>query len=732
MKNRVKKPLSILLTLALILALLPALSAPAYAATRTVSTAAELEDVLKNKLSSGDIVKLSADINFPQMIDFIQNKNFTIDLNGRKLTVTSADRYGLVASNCELKLTGAGELNFIGYMAGARVDEKAKVTVTNSKATWASGVGATANGGELHVTGNVETTGASGIGARAIEGGKITIDGTITVPAGATYIQVGTQNKTKDQFTTTTTKAGYLTYTDGTSTVWVKDQGAGFTLQPVDRTVKAGDDVTFTVKTYGQVNRIRWYYLQKGTTNYYPGQYDKDTWSGNETDTLTIRNVPASLDGWKFMCQIRGDDGEWIRSAIVTLTVSGYAAFKPKIIDEPVSVRVAGGERAEFTVKVEALPLPTYQWQVLEAGESVWKDITGRSHSFGYFYQNTDRLVIMRVAQGDGADGDKFRCVVKNSEGSVISKEATLTIIGGFVAVTDIKDVPSKAVIGTRLRLEGTVDPADATNQLIDWTVKDDGGTGAEINPRGDWFTAKSEGVAVVTATIKSGTTTTTDFTKDFEIFVSEFVDDDKDESGMDNFKPVNTYKSGQFTDVNENDWWGYNREGVIATAFEYGLITGKTVATFDPRGNMKVTEAIALAARVHRIYTTGKDDIVMSSGSGWYLPYVEYAVENGIIMSSDFTDIDRPATRAEMAYIFSNSLPEEKFAAQNTVNSLPDVTSSTPYRESIIMLYEAGILTGNDSIGTFKPDSTIIRAEAAGIISRIILPDTRKSGLTY
>ena len=84
------------------------------------------------------------------------------------------------------------------------------------------------------------------------------------------------------------------------------------------------------------------------------------------------------------------------------------------------------------------------------------------------------------------------------------------------------------------------------------------------------------------------------------------------------------------------------------------------------------------------------------------------------------------------MAYIFSKSLPDAEFAEQNTVKSLPDVNSGTPYYDSIIMLYKAGVLVGSDEKGTFRPGNNIIRAEAAAIISRVILPATRVSGKTY
>ncbi|MCL1858471.1 MAG: S-layer homology domain-containing protein [Oscillospiraceae bacterium] len=193
---------------------------------------------------------------------------------------------------------------------------------------------------------------------------------------------------------------------------------------------------------------------------------------------------------------------------------------------------------------------------------------------------------------------------------------------------------------------------------------------------------------------------------------------------GMANFVKIRTYTPGMFSDVNENSWYGFDKDKVVASAYEYGLMQGSGANTFKPTGNITIAEAVTVAARVHSIYTTGEEDFVQ--GSPWYKVYVDYAVANGIIKSNDFADYTKTATRAQMAYIFSRSVPESEFAALNTVNSLPDVNSGTPYYSSIIMLYKAGILAGNNDAGIFYPNNNITRAEAAAIISRVILPATR------
>ncbi|MCL2392781.1 MAG: chitobiase/beta-hexosaminidase C-terminal domain-containing protein [Oscillospiraceae bacterium] len=199
---------------------------------------------------------------------------------------------------------------------------------------------------------------------------------------------------------------------------------------------------------------------------------------------------------------------------------------------------------------------------------------------------------------------------------------------------------------------------------------------------------------------------------------------------GMANFVRMNSYRRGQFSDVNENAWFGLNQGRVIADTFEFGLMRGTSANAFNPSGHVTLAEAIAIASRVHSIYSTGSADFTQSNP--WHQVYVNYAVANGLITAGAFPQVGRAATRAEMAFIFSRTLPQSEFPAQNTVNALPDVNRSTPHQQAIFTLYRAGVLTGNDARGTFAPGESISRAEAAAIISRIIQPDTRASGRVF
>ena len=193
---------------------------------------------------------------------------------------------------------------------------------------------------------------------------------------------------------------------------------------------------------------------------------------------------------------------------------------------------------------------------------------------------------------------------------------------------------------------------------------------------------------------------------------------------------PKLEYNTELFDDIDENQWYGVNERAVIKAVYELQIMSGKGYGIFDPDGNITLAEAIKMAAVVHNIYLGG--DGTFAQTTPWYKEYVDYAIQNGIIDDTAFDgDYDKSATRAEMAFIFANSVPQDMLQPINAVNYLPDVplSDNTPirsYGEEIYKLYRAGVLSGNDARGTYLPYSNITRAEAAAIICRIVLPAER------
>ncbi len=101
-----------------------------------------------------------------------------------------------------------------------------------------------------------------------------------------------------------------------------------------------------------------------------------------------------------------------------------------------------------------------------------------------------------------------------------VDGELTAPEAPDFVAVTDITGVPTEGTTGKDLTLTGTVAPDTATNKTIVWSVKDAGTTGATIE--GNILKTTAAGTVTVTATVANGASESSDFTKDFEIVVSD------------------------------------------------------------------------------------------------------------------------------------------------------------------------------------------------------------------
>ena len=192
--------------------------------------------------------------------------------------------------------------------------------------------------------------------------------------------------------------------------------------------------------------------------------------------------------------------------------------------------------------------------------------------------------------------------------------------------------------------------------------------------------------------------------------------------AGLSNFQKSNTYTPGQFADVPAGSWYAAG----VQSAYELGLMTGTGANAFDPSGNLTLAETVVLAARIHSIYTG--DGASFTGGAAWYQPYVDYAIQNGVIPSGAYSDYSATATRAQFASILAAALPSEALPAINTVTVLPDVDANATYAAAALKLYNAGILTGSDAAGTFNPESSIQRSEVATIVTRMADQSQRKT----
>ena len=170
------------------------------------------------------------------------------------------------------------------------------------------------------------------------------------------------------------------------------------------------------------------------------------------------------------------------------------------------------------------------------------------------------------------------------------------------------------------------------------------------------------------------------------------------------------------FYDVDSDDWFYESAKSAWANE----LIDGVTARYYMPDNTLTVAQAVKLAAALHQKQSVGFVTL-QNGGTHWYDNYVNYAVANGLIeaayQSKSAEDMNKAVTRAEFVHILSKLL---NTGAINTVNSIPDVKAGDAYADEIFAFYRAGILTGSDRLGTFHPESSLKRSEAAAILVRL------------
>lgn len=185
---------------------------------------------------------------------------------------------------------------------------------------------------------------------------------------------------------------------------------------------------------------------------------------------------------------------------------------------------------------------------------------------------------------------------------------------------------------------------------------------------------------------------------------------------------PVRTFPNGEFSDLQDN--WS---RPYLVRCYELGLLSGKGSGRLDPGGTVSLAEAITVSARVRDLWTGGTGEL-STQGAHWYDGALDYVTANNMLPPGGFSNLESPASRAQLAAILARTLPQDGYAVKNQIQKLPDVSSATPYADDILRLYAAGILTGGDPYGTFSPAATITRAEFSAILCRLVQPETRVS----
>ena len=198
-------------------------------------------------------------------------------------------------------------------------------------------------------------------------------------------------------------KVGSVKVTSKNAKLTVSGVKPKIVVQPKKATVKNGKSNTFKVVAAGSGLKYQWYYSKDNGTKW-------TKMSGKTSASLKIKGS-ATTNGYLYRCKITNTKGS-VTSKSVKLTVSGV---KPKIVVQPKAASVKSGKTAKFTVVAAGTGLK-YQWYYSKNAGKTWTKMSGKT------------AATLSVKGSKTNNGYLYRCVVKNTKGSVTSKNAKLTV----------------------------------------------------------------------------------------------------------------------------------------------------------------------------------------------------------------------------------------------------------------------------------------------------------------
>ena len=230
------------------------------------------------------------------------------------------------------------------------------------------------------------------------------------------------------------------------------------TTQPVNASVCAGANATFTVIASGTNLSFNWQVSTDGGT----------TWTNVSpaatTATLTITAVTTGMNNNKYRVIVSGGctAPTTVTSNAATLTLNTTG---PAITTQPINSSVCSGSNATFTV-VATGPNLSYNWQVSTDGGTTWGNLSPAVTT------PTLTLTAVTVAMNN----NQYRAVVTGGcTGTVIinSNAAVLSVTAGTVTITS---QPANTTACSGNTATFTV-AASGPSVTYAWQVSTDGGT---------------------------------------------------------------------------------------------------------------------------------------------------------------------------------------------------------------------------------------------------------------
>lgn len=155
------------------------------------------------------------------------------------------------------------------------------------------------------------------------------------------------------------------------------------------------------------------------------------------------------------------------------------------------------------------------------------------------------------------------------------------------------------------------------------------------------------------------------------------------------------------FSDVLPEDWFYTDVMALTQT----GVIGGFPDGSFRPKGTVTTGQALKMILLV-----VGYDEPAPVE-SHWARGYMNLALDEGILIRGEITDLDIPITRQLVATLCARAMGVSRTSESYTFSDAPN--------DDVQALVDCGILGGYND-GTFRPERSLSRAELSAIIHRI------------
>ena len=161
------------------------------------------------------------------------------------------------------------------------------------------------------------------------------------------------------------------------------------------------------------------------------------------------------------------------------------------------------------------------------------------------------------------------------------------------------------------------------------------------------------------------------------------------------------------FTDLTENHWACQ----YVSDLARQNVVKGYPDGRFRPDRSVTYGETLKLI-----LLAAGIPEPQAQPGQHWAYPYLQYALNNSLLLSFDAGDLNKAPTRREVARLAALAL------------NFTDISGDSPYDDCddgyVVKLYEKDVMVGTlneDGSRSFHPDEPISRGEISAVIWRMM-----------